>query len=158
MLTLKAWNRDHIGPQMDHFGPSFWAPTSVEGGDIRTLQTAAGNALSSDGKSVLCNRTVQIYRAARVVTMSDVPAREGRAQDGDRHQPGPPERRDRAGLEPQSPADQRCIRPLRLESIRILPPHYMTLTDQQEARAVAMLVDLLMPLCKAWYPCDPEER
>ncbi len=98
--------------------------------------------------------------------MSHESAREGHSQDGDTHQPGPPERRDRAGLEPESPADQRRMgdrsdldgRSLRLESIRILPPQYMTLTDEQEARAVAMLVDLLRPLCKGTYPYDGEER
>lgn len=43
---------------------------------------------------------------------------------------------------------QASPRRLRLESIRILPPQYVTLTDEQEVRAVAVLSELLMPLLR----------
>lgn len=98
--------------------------------------------------------------------MSDAAARKGRAEDGNTHQPAPPERRDRGGLEAEFQADQHRMgdrldlggRGLKVEAIRILPPRYVTLTGEQEARAVAMLIDLLRPLCKGSYPPDPEER
>ncbi len=50
--------------------------------------------------------------------------------------------------ESEADGDTARARRLRIESIRILPPQHVTLTDEQKACAVAMLSELLMPLLK----------
>lgn len=78
---------------------------------------------------------------------------EGDGADGNTQQPAPSLRRDRGGLASESQADQPRAdasppRRYRIESIRILPPQHLALTDEQEIRAVAVLSELLMPLLR----------
>ena len=85
--------------------------------------------------------------------MSEVPMPERGDSTGGTQQPGPSLPLERAGLAPQSRADQRgaetsVVRRYRIEAIRILPPQQLTLTDEQETRAVAVLSELLMPLLR----------
>ena len=90
--------------------------------------------------------------------------------EGDTHQPGPSAGVERARLHPYprptsaapsgttaggrleddtvSSGGLSAVRRVRIDSIRILPPQFVTLTDEQEVRAVVTLSELLMPLLR----------
>ena len=85
--------------------------------------------------------------------MRKAPMPEQDNSHGETQQPAPSLPLERGGLASEYQADQRraeasAVRRYRIESIRILPPQHLTLTDEQETRAVAVLSELLMPLLR----------